>query len=235
MLGELNDMVLPSTLVPNVLGDLSTLPLAFAALMPIVNPFGTALLVLALVGPQPPDVYRQLASKVAWIMMGFVLAVELIGQWLLHFFGISLPILQLGGGLTLAAMGWRTLIGGGHSSSSSGRTADEKEDVLAHAFYPYTFPLTVGPGAIVVLITLSAHATRPTTDATLIAHLGILLGAMLQAMLVYVCYRFAPLLGEKLSASAINGIQQLMAFILLCIGGQIAWGGVAALLRDIVH
>ncbi len=228
-------MDLNASLAPNMLGDLSTLPLAFAALMPIVNPFGTALLILALVGTQPADVYRRLAYKVAWIMMGFVLAVELIGQWLLHFFGISLPILQLGGGLTLAAMGWRTLAGGGHSTAPGGKAVDVQDDVLSHAFYPYTFPLTFGPGAIVVLLTLSAHATRPTIEASLVAHLGILLGAALQAMLVYVCYRFAPLLGEKLSASAINGIQQLMAFILLCIGGQIAWGGVAVLLRDILH
>lgn len=228
-------MELSSSLAPNMLGDLSTLPLTFAALMPIVNPFGTALLVLALVGQRSADVYRRLAYKVAWIMMGFVLVVELIGQWLLHFFGISLPILQLGGGLTLAAMGWRTLAGGGHSTSPGGKAADVQDDVLSHAFYPYTFPLTFGPGAIVVLLTLSAHATRSTTEATLIAHLGIMLGAALQAILVYVCYRFAPLLGEKLSASAINGMQQLMAFILLCIGGQIAWGGVAVLLRDILH
>jgi multiple antibiotic resistance protein len=228
-------MELSSSLAPNMLGDLSTLPLTFAALMPIVNPFGTALLVLALVGQQSVNVYQRLAFKVAWIMMAFVLVVELIGQWLLHFFGISLPILQLGGGLTLAAMGWRTLVGGGHSTTSHGNAGDGQDDVLSSAFYPYTFPLTVGPGAIVVLLTLSAHATRPTTEATLIAHLGIMLGAALQAMLVYVCYRFAPLLGEKLSASAINGIQQLMAFILLCIGGQIAWGGVSVLLRDILH
>ena len=228
-------MDLSSTLAPNMLGNLSTLPLTFAALMPVVNPFGTALLVLALVGQQPMDVYRRLAYKVAWLMMGFVLMVELIGQWLLHFFGISLPILQLGGGLTLAAMGWRTLVGGGHSTAPGGKATDAQDDVLSHAFYPYTFPLTFGPGAIVVLITLSAHATRSTTEATLTAHLGIVLGAALQAMLVYVCYRFAPLLGEKLSATAINGIQQLMSFILLCIGAQIAWGGVEVMLRDILR
>lgn len=218
-----------------VLGNLSTLPLAFAALMPLINPFGTALLVLGLVGNQPANVYQRLAHKVARLMMGFVLAVELIGQWLLHFFGISLPILQLCGGLTLAAMGWRTLAGGGHSHASESKADDAQNAVLSNAFYPYTFPLTIGPGGIVVLITLSAHATRDTPEATLVAHLGIVLGAALMAVLVYVSYRFAPLLGSRLSNSAINGIQQLMSFILLCIGGQIAWGGASDLLRGIVH
>ena len=221
-------------MTPQMLGNLSTLPQTFAALMPLVNPFGTALLILALVGPQPAEVYRRLAGEVAAMMMGFVLVVELIGQWLLHFFGISLPMLQLGGGLTLAAMGWRTLAGADRAPAGSASGGDPSA-VLEQAFYPYTFPLTVGPGVIVVLLTLSAHATGPTLEATLLAHLGILLGAALQAALVYVCYRFAPRLGEKLSHTAINGIQQLMAFILLCIGGQIAWGGVEALLRELAR
>lgn len=217
-----------------LLGNLSTLPQTFAALMPLINPFGTALLILALVGPQPADVYKRLAGKVAWMMMVFVLVVELIGQWLLHFFGISLPMLQFSGGLTLAAMGWRTLADADHVAAATASAGGESA-VLQQAFYPYTFPLTVGPGVIVVLLTLSAHATGPTLQATLLAHLGILLGAALQAALVYVCYRFAPRLGEKLSHTAVNGIQQLMAFILLCIGGQIAWGGAESLLRELMR
>lgn len=222
-----------ASLASQAMGDLSTLPLTFAALMPLVNPFGSALLILSMVGQQPADVYRRLAYRVAWMMMGFVLVVELLGQSLLNFFGISLPVLQLGGGLTLAAMGWRTLAGA--SSPAGSNTPPDAPDVLAHAFYPYTFPLTVGPGVMVVLITLSAHASRPTLGATLVTHVGILLGAALQTALVYVCYRFAPRLGARLSASAISGIQQIMAFILLCIGGQIAWGGLATLLQEVTR
>lgn len=218
---------------PHVFGELATLPQAFAALMPVVNPFGTALIILGMVGAQPRAVYEKLARQVATLMLLFVLAVLLVGQWLLHFFGISLPVLQLGGGLTLAAMGWRTLSGAAHAAGPT--QAQSGEGVLAGAFYPYTFPLTTGPGTLVVLLTLSAHASRPTLEATAVSHLGILLGAALQAVLVYVCYRFAPRLQERLSHGAIVAIQQLMAFILLCIGGQIAWGGVSALIATLPH
>ena len=215
-----------------LLGELATLPQAFAALMPVINPFGTALLILGMVGAQPRAVYEKLARQVAGMMLVFVLAVLLVGQWLLHFFGISLPVLQLGGGLTLAAMGWRTLSGATHAAQPA---QGQGEGVLAGAFYPYTFPLTTGPGTLVVLLTLSAHASRPSVEATAVAHLGILLGAALQAVLVYVCYRYAPRLQERLSHGAIVAIQQLMAFILLCIGGQIAWGGVSALIGSLPH
>ncbi len=219
----------------DLLGRFSTVPTSFAALMPVVNPFGTAIIILGLVGAQPPEVYRRLAGRVALLMLVYIAVVELIGQWLLHFFGISLPVLQLVGGLTLAAMGWRTLAGSAQTSSASAMTHQDAGAVMDRAFYPYTFPLTVGPGTMVVVLTLSAHATRDDMLDTVLAHLGIFIGAILQAVLVYVSYRAAPKLAQRLSPSAITAIQQLMAFILLGIGGQIAWGGVTALAAELPH
>lgn len=220
--------------LPDWLGPLAIVPTAFAALMPVVNPFGTALIILGMVGNHPEEVYRRLAAKVALLMLAYVAVVILVGQWLLHFFGISLPVMQVGGGLTLAAMGWRTLAGGQSGASGSGSApAVDARSLLDNAFYPYTFPLTVGPGTMVVLLTLSAHGTHGSTLSTLLSHAGIFAGAVLQAGLVYVCYRYAPKLAQRLSPSAISAVQQLMAFILLCIGGQIAWGGVSALARQL--
>lgn len=220
--------------LPDWLGPLAIVPTAFAALMPVVNPFGTALIILGMVGNQPEAVYRSLAGKVAWMMLGYVAVVILVGQWLLHFFGISLPVMQVGGGLTLAAMGWRTLAGGRAAAAGNGSdAAGDPRNILDNAFYPYTFPLTVGPGTMVVLLTLSAHGTHGSALSTLLSHAGIFLAAGLQAGLVYVCYRYAPKLAQRLSPSAIGAVQQLMAFILLCIGGQIAWGGVSALARQL--
>jgi multiple antibiotic resistance protein len=164
--------------------------------------------------------------------MVFIVVTEVLGQAILRFFGISLPVVQVGGGLTLAAMGWKMLSSGGKEAAPTPGASDE-EAVLERAFYPYTFPLTVGPGTIVVVLTLSAQATRPGWQATLLAHAGILLAAALLAALVYVCYRYAPKLGRMLPRSAFNGVQQLISFILLCIGAQIAWGGVSALLASL--
>ncbi len=141
---------------------------------------------------------------------------------------------DLHGGLTLAAMGWRTLAGGRTTGAESEQVKDEDaQRILDSAFYPYTFPLTVGPGTMVVLLTLSAHVTHGAPMTTLLSHAAIFIAALLQALLVYLCYRYAPKLAQRLSPSAINAVQQLMAFILLCIGGQIAWGGVSALARQL--
>lgn len=212
--------------------NLDTLPLAFAALLPVINPVGTALIILGMVGEAPAPVFKRLALRVTIMMMVFIVVTEVLGQAILRFFGISLPVVQVGGGLTLAAMGWKMLSSGGKEAAPTPGASDE-EAVLERAFYPYTFPLTVGPGTIVVVLTLSAQATRPGWQATLLAHAGILLASALLAALVYVCYRYAPKLGRMLPRSAFNGVQQLISFILLCIGAQIAWGGVSALLASL--
>ena len=80
--------------------------LAFSALLPVINPLGSALVFLGLVGDAPAPVIRTLARKIAISTVLFLLVVELVGTAFLAFFGISLPVVQVAGGLVLAAMGW---------------------------------------------------------------------------------------------------------------------------------
>ena len=62
------------------------------------------------------------------------------------------------------------------------RSLDEK------VFYPFTFPITAGPGTLAVTITLSAHATQKTLFATTLAHAGILAAVILNCIGVYFSY-----------------------------------------------
>lgn len=213
---------------------LSFIPLAFAALLPVLNPLGSALILMGVVGDEPPAVYRQLAWRVALGMLGFVAAIELLGSWILKFFGISLPVLQVAGGLTLAVMGWNMLNAREPAHGSQPAARPDVDTVMDQVFYPLTFPLTVGPGVIVVVLTLSAHAAGPDWQASLLAHAAIFVAAMLLAVLVFFSYAYAPRLNRILPVHAISGVQRLISFILLCIGAQIAWGGLATLL-DSLH
>ena len=83
--------------------------LAYSALLPVINPLGSALMFLAVVGSVPPGQFRYLARRVAVSMVLFLLVFEGGGAALLNFFGISLPVVQFAGGFVLAAMGWRIL------------------------------------------------------------------------------------------------------------------------------
>jgi multiple antibiotic resistance protein len=215
--------------------------LGFSALLPIVNPLGSALVFLGMVGIQPPEVYRSLARQIAINTVLFFLVIEVIGSYLLSFFGISLDIVQLAGGLVLAAMGWSLLNQKAADDASNPQVStpcppithtDSFEDKV---FYPLTFPITAGPGCIVVMLTLSAHATAKTLSGNLLARAGLLLAAIVLSWLVYLCYAYAPQITRAIAPSTVHGILRVIAFILLCIGVQIAWKGLAPLLATALH
>jgi multiple antibiotic resistance protein len=214
----------------------------FSALLPVVNPLGSALVFLGLVGVVPPEIYRSLARRIAINAILFFAVIELLGSALLSFFGISLPIMQVSGGFVLAAMGW-SLLNEKDPQTTVSAAQEEVEDnekvksksLEQGAFYPLTFPVTAGPGCIVVMLTLSAHASKKTISDNVLAHVGLLLAVIVLSALVYVCYAYAPQITRKISPPTAHGILRVVAFILLCIGVQIAWNGAATLLATLLQ
>jgi multiple antibiotic resistance protein len=209
--------------------------LAFSALLPVINPLGSALVFLGLVGVAPPEVFRSLARKIAVSATLFLLVIELVGAGLLNFFGISLPIVQVAGGFVLAAMGWG-LLNEKDAAPSAEKTTVESSDFRSldsKIFYPFTFPVTAGPGCIVVMLTLSAHASNKNVLANVLAHLGILIAVVALSLTVYLSYRYAPRITQKISPPSVHGILRVVAFILLCIGVQIAWNGMQSLIQTV--
>jgi len=216
--------------------------LCFSALLPLINPLGSALIFLTLVGPAPIPVYHSLARRVAINTLLFFVIVDLVGSTMLRFFGISLPIVEVAGGLVIAAIAWRLLNQESTDPSSEKmqaatqmKAADIDCDLRQKTFYPFTFPITVGPGCMVVTLTLAAHTPqRPIAD-NLLAHAGLLIAILVLCLSVYLCYAYAPRIAQNISPSTAHGILRVIAFILLCIGVQIAWNGLVPLLASIVH
>lgn len=214
---------------------LKSFMLAFSALLPVINPLGSALLFLGVVGDAPRQVLRHLALKVAISTVLFLLTIELAGATLLAFFDISLPVVQLAGGFVLAAMGWQMLNDKGTKGDAEQPAAAPKsrETLEDKIFYPLTFPLTAGPGCIVVTLTLSAHHLSHSTVVNVFAHLGIALAIVGMGVAVLLCYVSAPKITKKISAQTVNGIFRVVAFVLLCIGVQIAANGLGAMVKII--
>jgi multiple antibiotic resistance protein len=209
---------------------LKFLALALSALFPLINPVGSALVFLTMVGTVPRDVIRSLAKRIAFSTTLFLLVVDLGGAGILQVFGISLPVVQLAGGLVVAAMGWRLL----NESDTVVRrepaaSAVDPAALGGKVFYPFTFPITAGPGTLVVTLTLSAHASKRSLGEAAFAHLGIFSAVVLQCVGVYFCYAYADAIARRVSQQTAHGILRVIAFILFCIGVQIAWNGLAAL------
>jgi multiple antibiotic resistance protein len=216
--------------------------LGFSALLPVVNPLGSALVFLGLVGNAPIETYRALARRIAVNTVIFFAAIELIGSSLLGFFGISLPIMQVAGGIVLAMIGW-SLLNQKDSTPSPEKTEaavpavtqEQIDSLRERAFYPFTFPITAGPGCIVIMLTLSFHARQPRITETVLSYVGLFIAAVTLSASVYLCYAYAPKIARSVPPSTAHGILRVIAFILFCIGVQIGWNGVSDLLKTVIQ
>ena len=112
---------------------------------------------------------------------------------------------------------------------ANGSTGDYDDDLAGKIFYPFTFPITAGPGTLVVMLTLSARVSNKGLIETAEGHAGIVLAAVLLSASVYFCYAYAPRLIKAVSPSTVHGILRVIAFVLMCIGVQIAWNGISML------
>jgi multiple antibiotic resistance protein len=211
--------------------------LAFSALLPLVNPLGSALVFVSLVGEAPSTVYRSLARKIAINTTLFFLVIQIIGTAVLKFFGISLPVVQVAGGLAIASMGWGLLTG--HEEPAKPHVTELDDHAIGSlqnkAFYPFTFPVTAGPGSLVVTITLSAHTPAKGFFVDFAAHAGIMAAVLLLSVAVYFCYGYAPAITARISRQTAQGITRVIAFVLLCIGVQIMWNGVELLIKSVLR
>lgn len=202
--------------------------MVLTALFPIVNPLANGPIFLSLTPGYSSAARSTLARKVGlnsfWLLTGSML----IGSHILDFFGISIPVVQIGGGMVVLSTGWTLLQRGPEQERENAQRKISPKDLASRAFYPLTLPLTVGPGSISVAITLGANQA-PYPDNT-VRFAAAIIGPALMAFTVYLSYRFAERLARFLGPTAMNVIVRLASFILVCIGVQIVWNGIKALL-----
>ncbi len=209
----------------------------FTSLLPVINPPGAALMVLGLLPDATPAQRNRVARAVAFNSL-VMLAVSIsIGAWVLSFFGISIPVLRLAGGLVIAATGWRLLNAPAHPegvSLTGAAQAEARQDldldatVESQTFYPFTLPLTVGPGAIAVA---TAVGTTSPEQGPEVVHVVAAASALVAlCALIYLCMRYAGRLQALLGRTGMQVMLRLLAFVILCIGVQIGWLGLSELL-----
>jgi multiple antibiotic resistance protein len=214
----------------NAGGLLATALVTVGALLPITNPPGNAPIFLTLTAGMQDAERAAMARRVAINCFALLVAATFIGSYILGFFDISLPVVRVGGGLLVAATAWRLLAAEGGSAGDAPAASRKltPAEVAGRAFYPLSFPITVGPGSISIAITLGA--TSPPKGVALAALLGSLAGIAVVSGVIFLAYRFATRLMGLLGETGTVVFLRLSAFILLCIGVQICWDGVAELL-----
>jgi len=202
--------------------------LVFAAAFPIVNPAGSALIFLDITRHAEHRVREELARRIALYSFLVLNASLFIGSYVLAFFGISVPALRVAGGIVVAAAGWKFLQEHEQESAAGGAIEERvsREDYLAMAFYPFTMPITTGPGTISVMIALgTSDATHDPLQHRFMFDLAALAANAALALLVYLCFAFADRVQRILGNTGSTILLRLSAFILFCIGVQILLSG----------
>jgi len=206
--------------------------LVVSALFPIVDPIGGSPIFLSLTRDYAPEARKPLARRIAINSFILLIASFAIGSHVLSFFGISIPVVQVGGGLIVISTGWAMLNQKDDNDRGAVTRKVNPNNVLDQAFYPLTLPLTVGPGSISIAITLGANEPHQL-KANLVAILAAAIGSAFIGATIYLCYAFADRLGAVIGPSGMNVVIKLSAFLLVCIGVQILWNGASQLLSSL--
>ena len=201
---------------------LHTLPASaaatFLALFPIVDPFGGIPIFFSMTSTWTPEDRRRTAIKTGlWV---FIILVTFLffGRFVLNFFGISLPVLQIAGGLIVAHTAWGMVTAATRITPAESDEAAEKTDI---SLTPMAMPMLSGPGSIGVVMGLAANADSMTT------YLGMVIGITALALSVYLFLRLGGPLVARLGPGAVAGITRIFGFLIFAVAVQLVWDGVA--------
>jgi multiple antibiotic resistance protein len=136
----------------------------------------------------------------------------------LIFFGISLPVLRIAGGLIVANTAWGMVTGGSRITAAESSEASVKEDI---SLTPMAMPMLSGPGSIGVIMGLAADANST------VSYVGMVIGVVALGLVVYLFLRLGGPLVKRLGPGAAGAINRIFGFLLLAIAVQLVWDGVA--------
>lgn len=196
---------------------------AIIGLLPIINPFSTAPMFLAITEGDTAEERAEQARKAVIYMVAILGAFLVGGSFIMNFFGLSLPGLRIAGGILVAGVGMRMLYPKDDHEQTRAEQAESKrkQDV---SFTPLAMPSLAGPGAISVTIGLTTLATD------WIGYVAIFLGILVVAAIVYAVMRAATRLVGVLGVNGLHAMTKIMGFLILCVGVQFIVNGVVGVL-----
>lgn len=202
----------------------ATTLLVFASLVPVLNPFGGAMFFLTLTSGVDPAMRANMANRIALYSLIIMLICLYAGNIILNFFGISIGVLRVAGGIVLFSAGWHALNAPPSDDADTPAKPKSARVLSSMAFYPMTLPLTTGPGVISVAVALGATPYRHWGDIV-----GCNLGVILSCLLIWVCYRYSDRITRAVGVAGADALSRVFSFILICLGVAIFWAGFSEL------
>lgn len=193
---------------------------AFTTLLPVINPFSGAMFFVTLTGHLSDADRSYVAGRIAVFSLIILMVCLFAGHIILGFFGISVGVLRCAGGIVLFAAGWNALNVPAQDGTSSPKMELPRSRLKAMAFYPFTLPLTTGPGAIAV--TVAIGTTLPYNFSNLA---GTILAILAVVAVIWLCFRYGDRVSRAVGAAGADALARIFAFILICLGVAVFWQG----------
>ena len=203
---------------------------SFMALFPVANPVGTGFIINGFLSGLDRSERRSIVRRIAVNYLLIGIGSLAIGHFVLSLFELSLPIVQLGGGLLICKTALQWL---GDSDASTGSAPDKPVDPISvrnlesRVFYPITFPISIGPGSISVIFTLMASVNiKDGLGKIIINYAVIAFVIFLMCLILYVILSQGQKITKKVGVTGTMIINKMVAFFTFCVGIQIIAEGV---------
>jgi multiple antibiotic resistance protein len=203
----------------------TTALVTFVAILPIANPFSTAVVFLTITEGFSEE-RRLQQAWLACVYMAAVLIVFLVaGALIMEFFGISIPGLRIAGGLIVARVGFG-MLSPEPEKQVSRESAEEAVGMRDVAFTPLAMPMLSGPGSIAVTIGMAAEAEG------IGAHIATAVGIALVAIVSFFVLRASERVVGFMGVTGMQAMSRIMGFLLVCVGIQFIGVGIRETLAD---
>lgn len=189
--------------------------IGFIALFPVINPLGSSFIVSPYFSHLNRQERMNAVKRITFYAFSICLVTLIIGHWILQLFGITIPIIQLAGGILICKTGWELLSPPPQSPVDEVADHDKNfsHELESKLFFPITFPITTGAGTISVLFTLSANGASKNISQYLINSSAIMISVSALCILVFICYLNANRLIKYLGSHREKIINSIMAFL----------------------
>lgn len=200
--------------------DATVFATTFTTLLVIQDPLGAIPIFLSLTSRQTPTERAASARQATVVSFAVIVLFAVFGRYILKFLGISVPALQISGGLLLLLVALELLTDKADEGPDPNATANV-------ALVPLGTPLLAGPGAIVA----SMVAVESASTAT-VGWVSVTVAIVLTHVVIWATLRASLTLHRVLGESRILVLTRIFGLLLAAIAVQMIGDGMTAYIQE---
>ena len=208
--------------------DISFILLSFSSLFTLLNPIGTAPIILSLTESFDLPAYKKIIRKSLIVACCILLLFAVLGKVIFTFYGITIYAFKIAGGILFLRIGINMVEAKVSRTKSTPKESEEASLSDDIALTPIGMPLIAGPGAITSVMILSAEAV--TYGQKIIFYFNIII----TLLITYIILSWGKKLTKKLGTSGLRIIERIMGMILMVVAIQFILDGLNIVIESLL-